>query len=107
MASADWPFGVFNFFCNILCVNHVDQLIYNKGLGEWLLFNAKWTIFQPYHGQNKFDEMMMSAKYYTNTLSSDLYSVTTLKQLSAGKQVTPLGHIILVNRSLHSDTLSW
>jgi len=26
---------------------------------EWLLFNAKWAIFQRYHGKNKlhFDEM--------------------------------------------------
>ena len=24
-------------------------------MSEWLLFNAKWVIFQLYHGKNKFD----------------------------------------------------
>jgi hypothetical protein len=22
-------------------------------MSEWLVFNAKWAIFQPYHGENK------------------------------------------------------
>ena len=38
----------------------------------WLLVNAKWVIFQPYHGDNKlhFDEMMLlSTLYLTNMLS--------------------------------------
>ena len=32
---------------------------------EWLLFNAKWAMFQLYHGENKlrFDDMMMPALY--------------------------------------------
>jgi hypothetical protein len=35
---------------------------------ELLLFNAKWTIFVLY--ELRFDEMMMSALYKTNTLHS-------------------------------------
>jgi hypothetical protein len=41
-------------------------------MGDWMLFNNKWTSFQPYHGENMllFDEMVMvSVLYYTNMLS--------------------------------------
>jgi hypothetical protein len=36
-----------------------------------IVLNAKWAIFQLYHGMNKlhFDQMMMSAFYKTNTPS--------------------------------------
>jgi hypothetical protein len=26
-------------------------------VSEWFVFNAKWTIFQPYHGENKLHSM--------------------------------------------------
>ena len=44
----------------------------DEWVSEWLLFNAKWTIFHLYHGENKlhFDEItMMSTFYWTNILS--------------------------------------
>jgi hypothetical protein len=27
---------------------------------EWLLFNAKWTTFQPYHGEDKLRLLRLS-----------------------------------------------
>jgi hypothetical protein len=48
-------------------------MLSNEWVNEWLLFNAKWAIFQPNHDENMlhFDEMtmMMSTLYYTNMLS--------------------------------------
>ena len=43
---------------------HLD--IYLKWETEWLLFNAKWAIFQLYYGENKFDlnEMMIMSTLY-------------------------------------------
>jgi hypothetical protein len=34
-------------------------------VSEWLLFNTKWVIFQPYQGENKlhFDEMMSGFRF--------------------------------------------
>jgi hypothetical protein len=31
---------------------------------EWLLFNAKWVMFQLYHNKLHFDEMMMMSTLY-------------------------------------------
>ena len=72
--------------------------IYIYIVSEWLLFNTNSTIFQLYHGENKliFNEMMMrSTLYKTNTLSW-IFSVSSLKQQSAYRHVTPLGHFILI-----------
>ena len=58
---------------------------------EWLLLSANSVIFQLYHGENKliFNDMMMRfALYY-------FYNAISLKQQSAGRNVAPLGHIIL------------
>ena len=41
-------------------------------VSEWMLFNANWTIFQLFHGENDFifnELMMRSTLYQTNTLS--------------------------------------
>ena len=42
-------------------------------MSEWLLFNAKWAIFQLYHGENKLlvhSMIMMYTLYYTIRLDS-------------------------------------
>ena len=58
---------------------------------EWLLINAMWAIFQPYHGKNKlhFNEMM-SARYQT------IFIV-----------LAHWNNSLQVNMLLHSDTLYW
>jgi len=69
-----------------------EQQCMYYSVSEWLLFNAKWAIFQLYHGERKdlFGEMMMvSALYYTNMLSWIF------------RYIAPLGHIILI-RANHS-----
>ena len=48
-------------------------------VSEWLLFNAKWAIFQLYHGKNILDQ-------------HDLLDFS-LKQQSAGAHVIPIGHV--------------
>jgi hypothetical protein len=60
-------------------------------VSEWLLFNAKWAIFQLYQSKDKshFDEMMMISA------ESDSYSASSLKQQT------------LADMSLHWETLSW
>ena len=82
-------------FCvfNILFITHWESeddhhctwIINNRG--EWLLFMAKWAIFQLYHGENKlpFDEMMFVLDQ-CNKL--DLYSTSSLKQQFLGRHST-------------------
>jgi hypothetical protein len=41
---------IHNITWNLHRLNHVI------GLSEWLLFNATWTIFQLYHGENKLHQ---------------------------------------------------
>ena len=48
-------------------------------VSEWLLFNAKWAIFQLYHGKNILDQ-------------HDQLDFS-LKQQSAGAHVIPIGHV--------------
>ena len=60
-------------------------------VNEWLLFNAKWLIFQLYHDQNKLilnEMIMMYALYKTNRRSC----ILIVKQQSTGRHVAPLGH---------------
>jgi hypothetical protein len=40
--------------------------IMSECVSEWLLFNAKWKNFLPYHGENmlNFNEMMMRSALY-------------------------------------------
>ena len=66
-------------------------------MNEGLSFNVQWTFWQLYCGKNKlnFDEMIMSALYWTNTLSY-IFIVVTL--WSNGMRV---------DISLHSNTLLW
>jgi len=65
-----------------------------------LLFNANSDIFQLYHGENKliFNETMMIRSAFVLDQHAELnfYSASSLKQQSAGRLVTPLGHIILI-----------
>ena len=63
-----------------------------------IVLNAKWAIFQLYHGMNKlhFDQMMMSAFYKTNTPSWILI-VQAHWNNSPGKDMLPHSwHIILI-----------
>jgi len=86
--TTQWP----NTIYKNLTKNHYCILWYSS----WLLFNAKCTIFQLYHGENKLhiDEMtimMMSALYLSNMLSW-----ISQWNKSAGRHM-----------SLHTETLSW
>jgi hypothetical protein len=65
---------------------------------EWLMFNAKWPIFQLYHGENKliFNEMMMRSALYLTKMWSWIFIVLALWNNS-----------LWVNIMLHSETLSW
>jgi hypothetical protein len=61
-------------------------------------FSANSAILQFYYGENKLifnDLMMRSALYKTNTLSWK-FSVSSLKQQSANRHVTTLGHISMI-----------
>jgi len=60
-----------------------------------VLFDVKLAMFQLYHGENKlhFNEIMMSALYYTNTLS---WILIVLVHPNNNPRV---------DMSLHSDTL--
>ena len=63
-----------------------NSIITSEWVSEWFLFNANSGIFQLYHGENKLIYNAMI----------DFYSASSLKQQSAGRQVAPLGHIILI-----------
>ena len=68
-------------------------------MSEWVLFNASSAIFQLYHGENKliFKEMMTRSAFVLDQHAElDFYGASSLKQLSAGRHVVPLGHIILI-----------
>ena len=59
-------------------------------------FNSNSAFFQLYHCE---EMMMRSALYWTNTLSwIFFYSVSSLKQQSTYRHVSPLAHIILIPR---------
>ena len=77
-------------------------------VSEWLLFNANPAIFQLYHGENKliFNEMMMRSAFRLDLHSQlDLYSASSLKQQSADRHVTLIGHIILIpSQSVFAST---
>jgi hypothetical protein len=49
---------------------------------EWLLFNAKWTIFQLYQGENKFPSMNDDGVRFVLEQRAELglCSVNSLKQ---------------------------
>ena len=85
-------------------------------MSEWLL-NGKWAIFQVYHGENKLHSMrwcsccnlptrlvgFLVLADWNNSLLVDmllLLDTLSLKQQSAGRHVTPLGHIILFQPTL-------
>ena len=79
----------------------LQWLINVLGVGEWLLFNAYSAIFQLYsiswREQINFqwddDEIRFVLDQHPEL---DFYSVSSLKQHSAGRHVAPLGHIILI-----------
>jgi hypothetical protein len=66
-------------------------------VSEWLLFNDKWTIFQLYYGKNKLHSIRRCS-LCTKPTCLIFYNATSLKQLSAGRHVVPLGHFILIPR---------
>ena len=53
---------------------------------DWLLFNAKWTISQRYHGENKlvFNEMMIISVLWKSDI---VHSASELKQQSTSNDV--------------------
>jgi hypothetical protein len=56
-------------------VNILRKCLYNAlGVREWLFFNANSAIFQLYHGELIFNEMMMRSALFT----SDLINITYL-----------------------------
>jgi hypothetical protein len=65
-------------------------------VSEWLLYNTKWAIFSAISWQDQisFDEIMISALYYANTLS---WTFIVLAYWNKS---------LWVDMSLHSDTLS-
>ena len=87
------------FICkNISHVLICILLSWCRQVSEWLLFNATWPIFQLHHSENMlhFKKMsMMSALYYTNTLSW-IFKVLAHWNMSPQEDM-----------SLHSVTLSW
>jgi hypothetical protein len=98
----------------------------NQQLSEWLLFKAKWEMFQlhvhVYHGENKYFLIWWVHNNACFLLDQhaklDFYSDSSLKQESMGRHAAPIRHIILSpgpsNQThypdswpLQSDTLSW
>jgi hypothetical protein len=75
----------------------LDQLC-SVLMSEWLLFNTKWAIFQPYHGENKLHSMKWLWWFLLRTRPTcwieSLYSAGTLKQQFAGRHVAILWHIM-------------
>ena len=81
-----------------------------------LLFNANSAIFQLYYGEDKLIFNEICIKYVDGSTSgfyfdgdddevrfvlgqhADFHSASSLKQLSAGRPVGPLGHIIQIQR---------
>ena len=53
-----------------------------------------------YHGENKLhlDEIVSALQVLDQHAELDFYSVSSLKQQSAGRHVTPLRHIFLIPR---------
>jgi hypothetical protein len=45
--------GLWSYYKQVWYNTYIEQI--NNKLSEQLLFNAKWTIFQPYHGENKLE----------------------------------------------------
>jgi hypothetical protein len=58
-------------------------------VSECLLFNVNSAICQLYYGENK---LIINDQY----AELDFNSTSSLKQQSAGRNVTPFGHIILI-----------
>jgi hypothetical protein len=66
-----------------------------KWVSEWVLFNANWTIFQPYHGKNKLIINEMIMRYKTNTLN---WILIVLAHWNNSPRI---------DMSLHMHTLFW
>jgi hypothetical protein len=66
-----------------------------KWVSEWVLFNANWTIFQPYHGENKLIINEMIMRYKTNTLN---WILIVLAHWNNSPRI---------DMSLHMHTLFW
>jgi len=67
------------FFC------HLEDILDNTIVSEWLLLNANWAYFQLYHGEKKTFWRDHDAR-----LELDKYAEL------ASKHVAPPGHIILI-----------
>ena len=65
-------------------------------MSEWLLFNANFSVIswrEQVHDQWDDDEVGFVLDQHAEL---DFYSASPLKQQSAGRHITPLGHIILI-----------
>ena len=62
---------------------HVKQYV-----SEWLLFNAKWVIYQLYHWR--------TSRIWWVHAKLDFYTSSSLIQKSTSRHVISLGHIILI-----------
>ena len=84
----DFFSGWNNYICDITFTFIATVILWYHNMEsmckEWLLFNARWAIFQPYHGENKlpFDEMIMMIFVFIleQHTEFDFYSATSLKQ---------------------------
>jgi len=73
----------------------MDLYLQAQQMSEWLLFNANSAIFQLFHYNFQWydDEVRFVLDQYANV---DFYSVNSLKQQFADRQVTHIRHIILI-----------
>jgi hypothetical protein len=72
--------------------------MYIQWVSEWLLFNAKFAIFQlhVYYCKKKLyvdDDVRLVLDQHAEL---EFHSASPLKQQSAGRHVAPLEHIILI-----------
>ena len=69
--------------------NKTGTSIYVKQyVSEWLLFDAKWVIYQQYHWR--------SSGIWCAHAKMVFYTSSSLIQQSAGRHIAPMGHIILI-----------
>ena len=94
--------------CGIFCFwFYFKETLLMNIVSEWLMFNAKWVIVQIYHCQNKFHFdvlMVMSALYYTNSLSW-IFTVLAHWNSSAKWRSSKLQFSLCLNRQRHEPMI--
>jgi hypothetical protein len=77
-------------------------------VNEWLLFNAKWAIFQLYHGENKlqfFSYIMARTSYKFSAIS--WREQVTIFQLYHGENKLQFFSYIMARTSYNFSAISW